>query len=57
MKNMTQNPIYSFYKYYKQVSVLTLALLESYKNEINMNIPLRSLKSSQEIQDHLGISF
>ena len=54
---MTQNPIHSFYKYYKQVSVLTLALLESYKNEINMNIPLRSLKSSQEIQDHLGISF
>ena len=41
---MTKYPIYLSYKYYGQGSVLVLALLESYKNETNISMPLKSLR-------------
>lgn len=40
---MTKYPMYLFYKYYGQGSVSMLALLESYNNEADMNIPLKTL--------------
>lgn len=39
-----------------QGSMSVLVLLESYKNETNVNIPSKSLESSQEIQNCLDIS-
>lgn len=43
-KNMTKYPMYLFYKYYGQSSVSVLALLDSYNDEANMNIPLKNFR-------------